>query len=74
MAIFLLQTKFGSSHIPPSVTGVFTEVPATHWTAPWIKQLANEGNTTGCTVIPKNCCPSNSVTRVQMAIFLLRAK
>jgi hypothetical protein len=72
MAVFLLRAKYGSAYVPPEVgagTG-FTDVPADHWTAPWIKQLAAENITGGCgTGI---YCPNNPVTRAEMAIFLTR--
>jgi hypothetical protein len=73
MAVFLLRGIHGSSYTPPPVTGtVFTDVPAGSFAAAWIEQLANEGITGGCG--SGNYCPSNSVTRAQMAIFLLRSK
>ncbi len=74
MAVFLLKGIHGSAYIPP-VVGVdtgFADVAADHWAAAWIKQLAAEGITSGCGA--GNYCPENSVTRAQMAIFLLNAK
>ncbi|MBK8823994.1 MAG: S-layer homology domain-containing protein [Anaerolineales bacterium] len=50
----------------------FADVAVDHWAAAWIKQLAAEGITSGCG--SGNYCPENSVTRAQMAIFLLNAK
>jgi hypothetical protein len=38
--------------------------------ADWIEQLANEGVTAGCG--GGNYCPDASVTRAQMAVFLLK--
>ncbi|HXF86303.1 MAG TPA: S-layer homology domain-containing protein [Anaerolineales bacterium] len=73
MAIFLLRSKYGSSYVPPSATGtVFNDVTTSTPGAAWIEQLAREGITSGCG--GGNYCPNNSVTRAQMAIFLLRAK
>lgn len=40
--------------------------------ADWIEQLYNEGITAGCG--PGLYCPSNSVSRQQMAVFLLKAE
>ena len=74
MAVFLLRGKHGSSYSPPAVgtsTG-FTDVTPTYWAAAWIKQLAAEGITGGCS--PNLYCPETSVTRDQMAVFLLRGK
>ena len=38
----------------------------------WIEQLATEGITTGCG--GGNYCPTNPVTRQQMAVFLLKTE
>ncbi|MBL8063643.1 MAG: S-layer homology domain-containing protein [Anaerolineales bacterium] len=70
MAVFLLKAKYGSSYAPPAVNGStgFTDVPADYWAAAWIKQLAAEAITGGCG--GGLYCPSNPVTRDQMAVFL----
>ena len=72
MAIFLLRSKHGAAYVPPPVGGTtgFADVPINHWAAAWIKQLAAEGITTGCG--SGNYCPEDSVTRAQMAVFLVR--
>jgi hypothetical protein len=74
MAVFLLRGIHGSTYAPPAVGGStgFGDVPANHWAAAWIKQLAAEGITSGCG--NGNYCPEAPVTRAQMAVFLLRAK
>ncbi|MBI3174284.1 MAG: S-layer homology domain-containing protein [Chloroflexi bacterium] len=72
MAVFLLRAKYGSAYVPPAVgasTG-FADVPTSSVYAPWIKQLAAEGVTSGCG--GGNYCPNDSVTRAQMSVFLLR--
>jgi len=71
MAIFLLKAKHGSSYSPPAAAGVFTDVPLDYWAAKWIEQLAAEGVTSGCG--NGNYCPDSSVTRAQMAVFLVKA-
>ncbi|MET0620207.1 MAG: S-layer homology domain-containing protein, partial [Thermoanaerobaculia bacterium] len=73
MAVFLLKSKYGAAHVPPTATGtLFFDVPASNPFAPWIEQLANEGITGGCG--SGNYCPSNAVTRSQMAVFLLKSR
>lgn len=73
MAIFLLRGIHGSSYTPPPASGaVFGDVSASSFGAAWIEQFVAEGITAGCG--GGNYCPSNPVTRSQMAIFLLRAK
>ncbi len=74
MAVFLLKGIHGSNFTPSAVganTG-FTDVATDYWAAAWIKQLAAEGITGGCGT--GVYCPDNTVTRAQMAIFLLKAK
>ncbi len=74
MAIFLLKGIHGSSYVPPAVNGNtgFGDVAADYWAAAWIKQLAAEGVTSGCG--GGNYCPDSTVTRAQMAVFLLKAR
>ncbi|MBI5839740.1 MAG: S-layer homology domain-containing protein [Chloroflexi bacterium] len=74
MAIFLLKGIHGSSYSPPAVgTGTgFTDVPNDYWAAAWIKQLAEDGITSGCGI--GLYCPNSKVTRAQMAVFLLKSK
>jgi hypothetical protein len=70
MAVFLLKLKHGGGYVPPPVgqsTG-FSDVPLSYWAAPWIKQLALEGVTSGCG--GGQYCPTSPVTRGQMAVFL----
>ena len=74
MAVFLLKGKHTSSHVPPTASGVFQDVPTNYWAASWIEQLAAEGITSGCSTSPKKYCPTTPVTRDQMAVFLLKAK
>jgi uncharacterized repeat protein (TIGR01451 family) len=71
MAVFLLKSKFGSTHVPPPATGaVFGDVPASNPFAPWIEELASLGITSGCG--GGNYCPGSPVTRAQTAVFLLK--
>lgn len=73
MAIFLEKGKNGSSFTPAAAGGnVFTDVPGTYWAAAWIEKLAQDGITGGCG--SNIYCPDSTVTRAQMAIFLLKAK
>jgi hypothetical protein len=72
MSVFLLRASHGASYSPPAVgasTG-FGDVATTYWAAAWIKQLAAEGITAGCG--NGNYCPNASVTRAEMAVFLVR--
>jgi S-layer homology domain len=73
MAVFLLRTLEGSGYTPPPcVPGqeTFNDVPASSPFCPWIEELVRRGITSGCG--GGNYCPSASVTRAQMAVFLVR--
>ena len=73
MAIFLLRGMHGSAYTPPSATGtVFSDVGTGTFGAAWIEQLAAEGITSGCG--GGKYCPTATVTRAQMAVFLVRAR
>ncbi|HKD17908.1 MAG TPA: S-layer homology domain-containing protein, partial [Thermoanaerobaculia bacterium] len=72
MAVFLLKTEHGSSYVPPACTppGPFPDVLCSSPFAVWIQQLVIEGITGGCA--GGNYCPTNPVTRAQMAVFLTK--
>jgi hypothetical protein len=73
MAVFLERGIHGTSYVPPPATGtLFGDVGAGDFAAAWIEQLAADSITSGCG--GGNYCPNDSVTRAQMAVFLLRAK
>jgi streptogramin lyase len=73
MAVFLLKGSHGFGFVPPPPTGtVFNDVGAGDFAAAWIEQLFAEGITSGCG--GGNYCPNQTVTREQMAAFLLRAE
>jgi hypothetical protein len=53
---------------------VFYDVPYSYWANSFIEKLYNNNITGGCSTFPFNYCPSQAVTRAQMAVFILRAK
>ncbi|MBI3161614.1 MAG: S-layer homology domain-containing protein [Chloroflexi bacterium] len=59
-------------HWKAAGTGLFSDVPSTHWAADFIERLYNAGITGGCNSSPLMYCPESSVTRAQMAVFILR--
>lgn len=70
MAVFLIRARLGFCFTPPPATGtVFADVPASSIYAAWIEELERQGLTAGCG--GGNYCPDASVTRAQMAVFLL---
>jgi len=64
-----------------TVPDVFSDVPSGYWAEDYIVAIYNAGITTGCAQDDPNTsenerryCPEDSVTRGQMAAFIIRAK
>jgi hypothetical protein len=72
MAVFLLKAKHGADYTPPAAVGIFADVPTTNIYASWIEQLYAEEITGGCSLSPLSYCPDSSVTRAEMAVFLVK--
>jgi hypothetical protein len=74
MAVFLLKGEHTSSYVPPVCTAtVFTDVPCPGGPfVDWVNRLASEGITAGCG--GGRYCPNDSVSRGQMAVFLLKGE
>jgi hypothetical protein len=72
MAVFLLKSTNGPGFAPPACAGVFADTPCPGPFTDWVEQLAADGITGGCG--GGNFCPSDPVTRQQMAVFLLKSE
>jgi hypothetical protein len=71
MAVFLLKTKEGAAFTPPAcTTATFSDVPCSSPFAPWVQELVARGITAGCAT--GLYCPTDPVTRAQMAVFLTK--
>jgi PKD repeat protein len=71
-AVFLVRAVHGPGFVPPPATGTrFTDVPAGHWAAGFIEQLAADGITSGCSATAY--CPEGRLSRAQAAVLILRA-
>jgi hypothetical protein len=76
MAVFLLRgIAYPGLATPPTPTGfLFADVPLVHPFVAWIEGLSGAGITGGCGTNPRRYCPDDSVTRAQMAVFLLKSR
>ena len=54
--------------------GAFLDVPYGYWSESFIYRLYNAGVTGGCSINPLQYCPTVTVTRDQMAVFLLKGE
>jgi hypothetical protein len=71
----LYQALAPADFVPPAcVPGseMFADVPASNPFCPWIEELSRRGITSGCA--PTLFCPFASVTRQQMAPFLVKTQ
>jgi hypothetical protein len=71
IAPMLIRALFGDN-FTYSQSPYFTDVPPTHPNFRFIQKMRELNITVGCT--PSQFCPGDSVTRGQMAAFLIRAK
>jgi uncharacterized delta-60 repeat protein len=56
------------------IAPLFEDVSFVHWAWGFIERLYNAGITGGCATGPLRYCPEQTVTRAQMAVFLLRGR
>ena len=72
MAVWLIRALEGDD--PPAITeSRFADVDDDAWWAPFVERLAELEITVGCRQEPLRFCPDRSVSRGQMASFLVRA-
>jgi hypothetical protein len=72
MAIFIVRAIYGGDNFSYSTTPYFTDVPASYFAFKWIQALAGLSITAGCGA--SMYCPTEAVTRDQMAVFVIRAR
>src|SRR5581483_282749 len=72
MAAFIIKA-LGELNPPTPPTQRFNDVPPSNIFYNFIDRMAVLGITNGCSASPPLYCPSDSVTRDQMAAFLVRA-
>ncbi|PWB76572.1 MAG: hypothetical protein C3F07_03520, partial [Anaerolineales bacterium] len=63
--------NLGETYTVTKVT-TFGDVPDSYWAWSYIERLYNAGITSGCNTSPLQYCPDATVTRAQMAVFLLK--
>jgi ABC-type transport system substrate-binding protein len=67
-----LDSQFLLKYAWLSAAATFQDVPDTYWAWDFIERLYRAGITGGCGTSPLRYCPEGTVTRAQMAVFLLR--
>ena len=76
MAIFMVRAVYSSDNFPYSATPWFADVPVSATGFKWIQKMFELGITAGCSNVNgvRNFCPNDTITRAQMAIFLMRIR
>ncbi len=72
MAVWLIRA-LGDEELPAAGATRFADVDAEVWWAPFVERLAELEITVGCRLEPLRYCGDTSVSRGQMASFLVRA-
>ncbi|MBL8175978.1 MAG: SBBP repeat-containing protein [Bryobacterales bacterium] len=72
MALYIIRALYGGDSFTYRTQPYFTDVPSTHPQFPHIQKMRELGYTAGCTAT--TYCPNDSVTRGQMAAFIVRTK
>ena len=72
MAVWLVRV-LDEQEPPPISESSFADVDSDEWWLPYVERLAELEVTEGCKTEPLRFCPDRSVTRAQMATFLVRA-
>src|SRR5262249_35553985 len=72
MPVFLLKTLEGADYTPPACANIFQDVACPGLYTNWIEELYNRSIAAGCSDSPLLFCPTNDVTRGQMAPFLVK--
>ena len=72
MAVFVVRSITGGDTFTYNTSPYFTDVPATHPYFKWVQKMRELQITSGCSATAY--CPDDSVTRGQMAVFIIRAR
>ena len=72
MAVWLVRAV-DDAEPDPAGSSRFSDVDAGQWWSPNVERLADLEITRGCALEPARYCPTDPVTRQQMASFLVRA-
>ena len=69
-----IESAWSFTTSPAITTATFADVPVTYWAWSFVERLYNAGITGGCATSPTLAyCPDATVTRAQMAVFLLKS-
>lgn len=72
VAVWIVRVIDGADPVPVKKSR-FADVDDDEWWMPYVERLYDLGITTGCKKSPLRYCPDDTVSRAQMASFMVRA-
>jgi hypothetical protein len=72
MAVFIVRSIYGTNNFTYNPVPFFTDVPANAQFFKYIQKMKELGITSGCTTTAY--CPNDTISRGQMAVFIVRAR
>jgi len=66
--------KNGVDYVPPTPTGIFTDVDLGAWYAGWVETAYNEGILPECNQDQLQFCPDDLLDRAWAAYMMVQAK
>jgi hypothetical protein len=74
-SVFFLRMLHGPDYRPPPAQGLFADIPAGEWYAPWVEQAYHSGLLIPCSQEPSlKACPLDPLTRAYGAYMMYQAK
>lgn len=74
-AVFYLRMLNGADYLPPSPTGIFSDVATSEWYAGWVEAAYAAGIYPACETDPAlKACPSAALTRAMGAFMMIQSK
>jgi hypothetical protein len=73
-SVFFLRIRNGADYSPPPAKSIFSDVPLTHWSAPWVEAAYDQGLLPACSTSPLTFCPDDPLDRAWAAYMMVMAK
>jgi hypothetical protein len=73
-SVFFLRIKNGAAYVPPTPSGIFTDVPTEAWYAGWVEDAYDQGLLPACRTDPLAFCPNDLLDRAWAAYMMVQAK
>lgn len=72
--VFYMRMLNGPDYVPPTPTGIFTDIPIDYWGTKWAEAAYNTGLIPPCLEQPLKFCPNDPLIRALAAHMMFQAK